>query len=74
MNLEKLRDTLHQQPFRPFTIRMTDGRSFDVRHPDFVALSPAGRSAIVWKENGGYSLLDMRLMCEVQVQADEDAA
>ena len=41
--LERVREALHQQPFRSFEIRLLDGRSFLVKHPDFVALPPTRR-------------------------------
>ena len=40
MNLEAIRDALHRQPFRPFGLRLVDGRELHVPHPDFVAVSP----------------------------------
>ena len=49
MTAEQFRATLHQQPFRPFTIRMADGRAFEVGHRDFVALSQSGRTVIVFQ-------------------------
>jgi hypothetical protein len=67
MTIEQFRTTLHQIPFRPFTIRMVDGRSFEVVHRDFVALSPTGRTAIVFQSDESYSVLDMLLMSELQV-------
>ena len=67
MTTEQFRTTLHLQPFRPFTIRMADGRSFEVAHPDFVALSPAGRTVIVFQPDESYSVLDLLLMSELQV-------
>jgi hypothetical protein len=36
MRPEDLRDVLRRQPFVPFRIHMTDGRAFDVSHPEFV--------------------------------------
>jgi hypothetical protein len=36
MSPEELRETLRQQPFEPFRLVMTDGREFDVRHPDLL--------------------------------------
>ncbi len=38
MDIEGIRDVLHKQPFKPFVIRLADGRSLPVPHPDFVAL------------------------------------
>ncbi len=73
MTTEQFRAMLHQQPFRPFTIRMADGRSFDVVHRDFVAMSPTGRTVFVYLDNENFSVLDLLLMSELQV-VNEPAA
>jgi hypothetical protein len=49
MNLEVLRDELHRQPFEPFVLRLADGRSLNIRHPDFVAITP--RRVVIIDEN-----------------------
>jgi hypothetical protein len=67
MTTEQFRATLQQQPFRPFTIRMADGRAFEVVHPDFVAQSPSGRTVIVIQSDESYSVLDLLLMSELEV-------
>jgi hypothetical protein len=36
MTPEELRDCLHQKPFEPFRIVLTDGAAYDVRHPDLM--------------------------------------
>lgn len=41
--IEELRERLHHN-FRPFNLQLSDGRSFHVAHPDFVAL---GRKGVV---------------------------
>ena len=38
LNVKTIRDRLHQAPFRPFHIRLSDGRRIAVEHPDFVAI------------------------------------
>jgi len=38
MNIKIVREALHKEPFEPFAIRLADGRSVPVRHPDFVAI------------------------------------
>jgi len=43
MRPEDLRQFLRQQPFRPFRLTLTDGRTYDIRHPELVAL---GRSSL----------------------------
>jgi hypothetical protein len=44
MSMRTIRDRLHKEPFEPFGLRLTDGRSSPIVHPDFVAL---GRSVVV---------------------------
>jgi hypothetical protein len=67
MTTEQFRSTLHLQPFRSFTIRMADGRAFEITHPDFVALSPTGRTVIVFQPDDSYSVLDLLLMTELSI-------
>ena len=58
--LERVRDALHQQPFRSFEIRLLDGRSFLVKHPDFVALPPTRRKRdIVLYDEAGVHVIDL---------------
>ncbi len=67
MTSAELKSTIGQQPFRPFTIRMVDGRSFTVTHPDFVMVSPTGRTAIIFEPDDSYSVVDLMLMNELDV-------
>jgi hypothetical protein len=69
MTIEQFQSVLHELPFRPFTIRMADGRAFEVRHPDFVAHSPSGRTAVVFHADDSHSVLDLLLMTELEIQA-----
>jgi len=73
MTIDQFRTTLHQHPFRPFLIRMADGRAFEVAHRDFVALSPSGRTVIVFQLDESYSVLDLLLMSELQVPTGQSA-
>ena len=36
MRPEELRAHLHKRPFRPFRLILTDGRTFEVRHPNML--------------------------------------
>lgn len=73
MTIEQFKATLHAQPFRPFTIRMADGRTFQVAHPDFVAMSATGRTVIVMEPDDSHSVLDLLLMTELQVANGQPA-
>jgi hypothetical protein len=70
---EQLKATLRQQPFRPFTIRMVDGRSFTVSHPEWVMVSPTGRTAILVEPDDSYSIVDLVLMNEMEIPSTKNA-
>ena len=36
---ETLIQLLRQQPFKPFVVQMSNGASFEIRHPDMAALA-----------------------------------
>ena len=67
MTVQQLRTAHRATPFRPFTIRMADGRSFHVPHPDFLSMSPTGRTVIIYQDDEEFSILDLLLMTEIQM-------
>ncbi|MGD0898873.1 MAG: hypothetical protein ABR915_13630 [Thermoguttaceae bacterium] len=44
MRPEDIREFLHRRPFQPFRLTLTDGRSYEVRHPE---LAMVGRSTVI---------------------------
>ena len=63
MTITQLREAIRKQPFEPFTIGLTDGRSFRVRHPEYVAIFPEGnRTFIVAGPGEHYRVLDAFLV------------
>ena len=44
MRPDDIRNFLNRRPFQPFRITLTDGRNYEVRHPELVMV---GRSSIV---------------------------
>jgi hypothetical protein len=67
MTSQELRAALQTLPFRPFTIHMADGRSFEVRHPDFLLIGPNGRTAFVFSPSGTeFGILDVMLITEIE--------
>ena len=39
MNAEQVREHLRKQPFQPFRLFMSDGSSYEVRHPEFALVT-----------------------------------
>ena len=60
MDIAGVREVLHKEPFVPFVIRLADGRSLPVPHPDFVALTPS--RAIVVAEDDTWSFVEPLLI------------
>ncbi len=73
MQMQQLVDVLHAEPFRPFRLHMADGRALDVPHTDFIARSPTGRSAIVYKPTGTFEIVDLMLVTSIELLNGQDA-
>ncbi len=73
MTAEQLRATREANPFRPFTIHLADGRTFAVSHRDFVSQSPGGRTIIVYGSNEAFSIIDLYLVTELEIQSPADS-
>jgi hypothetical protein len=66
MTAVELRKALHARPFRPFTLYLADGRNLRVVHPEFVAISPSGRTAAVYPEgDDGADQIDLLLVTQI---------
>jgi hypothetical protein len=69
MNAAELKQLLHATPFRPFTVYLASEKAFAVPHTDFAALSPTGRTLIVFrKDDDACDLLDVPLIARLEVQ------
>ena len=70
MTKEAIKEHLDAAPFRPFTLRLTDGRSCTIPARDFASLSPNGRILVVYTSEGsGVRLLDVALVVEIEANA-----
>ncbi|MBM4033722.1 MAG: hypothetical protein FJ291_18345 [Planctomycetes bacterium] len=68
MRVEELKEVLHATPFRPFVLHLADGRDVFVKHPDFILISPTGRSAVVYLPDGALRIFDLLLVTEIEVK------
>jgi hypothetical protein len=41
--IEHVRNAMHRQPFLGFTVRLVDGRSYHVKHRDFISVPETPR-------------------------------
>lgn len=54
------------QPFRPFRIHLADGRDLDVVHPEFLARSPGGRTAVLFTADDHMEAFDLLLVTSLE--------
>ena len=71
MDLAGIRAAIYRQPFRPFSLRLTDGRSLPVRHPEFVAVGR--RRAIVIAEDDSWSVIEPLLVVSLDYEGSSSA-
>lgn len=64
MNTEAVREAIRTR--RPFKINMADGRTLEVPHGEFVAISPSGRILYVAQEHERLEALDVLLITGIQ--------
>ncbi len=75
VTIEQLRATAKAQPFVPFTLRLVDGRSYTIDHPDFISSHPQGRTIIVYKagEGGDLEIIDLLLVVGIEVHRSKQS-
>jgi len=73
MRIDELRKALRSQPFRPFLFLVADGRGYSVKHPDFMALSPTGRTIIVYGSDDLHDEIDALMITSIHIGNGERA-
>jgi len=68
MKISELRKLYDAEPFRPFLIHMADGRKIPVKHREFMALSPSGRTAYVYQLNDDSDVIDVALVTALELR------
>jgi len=72
MHLDVLRAELHRQPFVPFNLRLADGRSLHVKHPDFVALN-FRRVIVIDDRDNEMAIIEPLLIVSIDKKFSTDA-
>ena len=60
MRIAELRQAHRSQPFRPFSIRVADGREYAVNHPEFLMLG--SRSLVVHTPKDAFEIIDTAMI------------
>ncbi|MCY3020239.1 MAG: hypothetical protein NTW87_14570 [Planctomycetota bacterium] len=74
MTVEQVRKLYAARPFTPFVMRLADGKSVRVPHPEWMSFSPRGRTVIVHQHDDSYEVVDLLLVTSVRVPANGKTA
>jgi hypothetical protein len=74
MSPDRIREKIHATPFVPFFVEMLGGKRVRVRAREFVILSPAGRTLIVFDNSERVEMLDVSQIRDISDDAAESAA
>lgn len=66
MTNNQLRQVHDARPFRPFVFHRADGRELAVKHPEFLARSPSGRTAILYGHDDGFEEIDLLMVATIE--------
>jgi hypothetical protein len=69
MTIEQFHAAMTRRPFVPFVIHLADGDRLPVRHPEHIAMSPGGRTVIVFGEGEAFSILDFLHVTRLDVES-----
>lgn len=67
MTIEQLKQVYKAEPFRPFLIHTADG-TITVKHHEFLATSPSGRTIIVYQPDESFEIIDLLLVTSLEVK------
>jgi hypothetical protein len=70
MTVEQLQKMHRARPFQPFEIHIADGRVLPVEHPEFLAVSPPGRTIGVGCADGTIEIIDLLLVTSLKPRAN----
>ena len=66
MTIEQVRKVYEARPFRPFIMHLADGRGIAVQHNEYIALSPTGRTVIVYQPDESFNVVDLLLVTDLE--------
>ena len=68
MTIEQVKRLYENVPFQPFIIHLADGRQIPVRHREFMASSPSGRTIVVYDQDDSFNIIDLLLVTSLEIK------
>jgi hypothetical protein len=67
MTVGEVRRHYDAQPFQPFVMHLADGRNLPVARREFLAISPVGRTVLVFQPDESFDIVDLSLVTDLEV-------
>jgi hypothetical protein len=68
MTIEQVKHLYNEVPFKPFIIHLADGRRIPVKHREFIATAPSGRTIVVYQPDDSFNIIDLLLVTSLEVK------
>ena len=65
---DRIRELIHTVPFQAFVVELGSAKCVPVKLPDYVLLSPGGRTLIVHNDEQRMEMIDAFLITSVSVE------
>jgi hypothetical protein len=70
MTIEQLRAAYQARRFRPFVMRLADGREIVVPSPEFIWTTPSGRTVVEAQPDETLNLVNLLLVTDLEIKPD----
>jgi hypothetical protein len=67
MTSDRIKALYSAKPFRPFTLHLADGTKTQVASPEFMMLTPGGRTLVVGHGDDALDIIDLLLVTKVSI-------
>ena len=69
MKADEIRHLLNAKPFRPFYIKLAEGRKARVFDKNFAMISPGGQTLLAYENKTHYNLIDIGSITGIEVNS-----
>ncbi len=68
----QVREVIQAQPFRPFIVRLADGRNYQIDHPELAMLGPGNMDMLFVSGDEAIHLIYVPQIVEIQIPGSVD--
>jgi uncharacterized protein YjlB len=66
MHIDVLVSFVRAEPFEPFRVGIANGKELDVRHPDYILISPGKGHVMIFTGPERFQMVDSKLITRIE--------